>query len=294
MQHFIVYVLIRKFIQFQIMRNIRFIFLFIGGACMSLHSCNTCSRTQTIEEITIDLADLAIDSSYVSMAQKVFYALPSPIEMTILMKNLGVTFQSSLLHDPSSASRYLTNQKMALNFGAYITDLTYAGLFEQSQTVLRYKLAVRILTEGLGLMPSIDLNTMQHLEDNINNKDEVLRIISDTYASCTAALNENDRNFLTMAMFVGGWVEAMHIATSMTTLHDNRTKQLMVDQKLTFDMLWLAMSEMNNLPEVADMISGLSELAQSLDKLDVENVTPEEYAKIKEQIRIYRQNFTQK
>jgi len=181
---------------------------------------------------------------------------------------------------------------MALNFGAYITDLTYAGLFEQSQTVLRYKLAVRILTEGLGLMPAINLNTMQQLEDNINNKQEVLRIISDTYASCTAALNENDRYFLTLAMFIGGWAEAAYIATSLTTLHDNRTKQLMVDQKLTFDMLWMAMSNMNNIPEVAEMMADLSNLAQLLDKLDVNNVTPEEYTQIKEQIRFFRQNFT--
>ena len=228
------------------------------------------------------------------MAQKVFYSLPTPIEMSMLMKNMGVAFQPSLLNDPSVASRYLTNQKMALNFGVYITDLTYAGLYEQSQTVLRYKLAIRILTEGLGLMPTINLNTMQQLEDNINNKDEVLRIISDTYASCTAALNENDRYFLTMAMFVGGWIEAIYIATSMTSLHENRTRQLMIDQKLSFDMLWLAMSEMNNIPEVADMMSDMSELAQLLDKLDVENVTSEEFAKIKEQIRIIRQNFTQK
>ena len=121
------------------MRNIRFsIFLLIGSACMLMcPSCNTCSRQQTIEDITIDLADLAIDSSYVNMARKVFYALPTPIELAMLIKNLGIAYQPAFLNDPVNASRYLTNRKMALNFGAYITDLTYAGLFEQSQTVLR-------------------------------------------------------------------------------------------------------------------------------------------------------------
>ena len=278
------------------MRNIHFsLFLFIGGACMLFfHSCCTCSRQHVIQEVTIDLSDLAIDSGYVDMAQKVFYALPTPIEMSVLMKNLGITFQSSLLHDPSSASRYLTNKKMALNFGAYITDLTYAGLFEQSQTVLRYKLAIRILTEGLGLMPTIDLNTMQELEDNINDKNEVLRIISDTYASSTAALNENDRYYLTLAMFIGGWAEAIYIATSSTTLHDNRTNQLIIDQKLTFEALWTAMSKLKDIPEVSEMMDDLSELAQLLDKIDVNNVTAEEYVQMKEQIRTFRQNFTQK
>jgi len=38
----------------------------------------------------------------------------------------------------------------------------------------------------------------------------------------------------------------------------------------------------------------LSGLAQLLDKLDIENVTLEVYAKIKEQIKIVRQNIIKK
>ena len=284
------------FIKLLFMQNIRFnvIVLMIFGACITMtHSCSTCGRQQSVQEITIDLADLAIDTTYVDMARKVYYALPTPIELSMMMKSLGISFQSDLLNDPANASRYLTNQKRALNFGAYVTDLSYAGLFEQSQTVLRYKLAIRTLAEEWGLGAAIDVNAVRQLEENINDKDAVLRIVSETYASCTAALNENDRYFLTLAVFVGGWVEAMHIATNKTTLHDNRTKQLLIDQKLTFDMLWMAMTELKNIPEVAGMMNEMSELAQLLDKIDVENVDSEEFAKIKEQIRILRQNFIQ-
>ena len=278
------------------MQKIRFsIFLMMIGACMlTLQSCNTCSRQQTIQEITIDLADLSIDSTYVDMARKVYYALPTPIEMSLLMKNMGIAFQADLLNNPGNASNYLTNQKRALNFGAYVTDLTYAGLFEQSQTVLRYKMAIRTLMDGLGLLPYIDLKTIQQLEDHINDKDAVLEIVSETYASCTAALNENDRYHLTLAMFVGGWVEAAYIATSMTTSHDNRMKQLMGNQKLTFDMMWHVMSDLKAIPDIAYMMENLSGLAHLLDKLDIENVAPEEYMKIKEQIKILRQNIIKK
>jgi len=282
------------------MRNIRFsIFLLIGGVCMLMcPSCNTCSRQKTVEDITIDLADLAIDSTYVNIARKVFYALPTPIELAMLIKKLGISYQPGLLNNPANASKYLTNQKMALNFGAYITDLTYAGLFEQSQTVLRYKLSVKQLTEGLGLQSAIDISTIQQLEANINDKDAVLRIISDTYASCTASLNENDRYYLTLAMFIGGWVEGMYIAISLIDEKlpstENQVNQLVIDQKLTFEMIWQVMSDLKEIPEVADMMNDLSELARLLNKIDVENVTPEEYAKIKDQIRYQHQNITNK
>ena len=107
------------------MRNILSpISLLIGSVMMVMcHSCSTCSRQQiVIEDITIDLADLAIDSTFVNMAHKAFYALPTPIEMSMMIKNSGISYQSTLLNDPANVAKYLTNHKMALNFGAYITD----------------------------------------------------------------------------------------------------------------------------------------------------------------------------
>ena len=261
------------------MRNNRFpIFLITGCVCMIMfHSCSRCSRQQAMDVTAIDLADLAIDTSYVNMARKVFYALPTPIEMSMLIKSQGIDYQPAMLNDPANASKYLTNKKMALNFGVYITDLAYAGLFEQSQTVLRYKGAIQQLTEGLGLQSAIDLKTLQMLEDNNNDRDEVLRIISDIYASCTASLNENDRHFLTLAMMIGGWVEGMYISSGTIDenllLNESRMSQLVVDQILTFDMIWQVMSDMKNIPDVAAMMNDLSELAQLYDRINV-NQTP--------------------
>jgi hypothetical protein len=307
------------------MRNKRFFIILLTGGVLMLasHSCSTCSRQQTamLEDVTIDLADLAIDSTYINMARKAFYALPTPIEMSMLIKSSGINYQSALLNDPSNVSKYLTNQKMALNFGIYITDLTYAGLFDQSQTVLRYKRAILQLTDGLSLRSAIDPNTMQLLEANINNRDIVLQIISDMYASCTASLNEDDRYFLTLAMLTGGWIEGMYIATSMIdeklASNKDRMNQLVINQKLTFDMMWQVMSELKNIPDVSALMNEMSDLAQLINQVNVNqtpnevtsadngmasniastsihNITPEVYAKIKDQIQILRHNFTKK
>ena len=263
------------------MRNNRFpILLIVGCVCVLMfQSCSRCSRQQAMDDTFIDLAALAIDTSYVDMARKVLYALPTPIEMSMLVKNQGIDYQPSMLNDPARASKYLTNRTMALNFGVYVTDLAYAGLFEQAQTVLRYKGAIQQLTEGLGLSSAIDRKTIQMLEENINDKDMVLRLASDIYASCAASLNENDRHFLTLAILIGGWVEGMYISTGTIDekllLHENRMGQLVVDQILTFDMIWQAMSDMKNIPDVAAMMNDLSDLAQLYDKINV-NQTPNE------------------
>jgi len=303
------------------MRKTRFpVFLLIALVCMMMiHSCSRCSRQQAMEGIVIDLADLAIDSSYVDMARKVFYSLPTPIEMSLLIKNQGIDYQPTLLNDPANASKYLTGRKMALNFGVYVTDLAYAGLFEQAQTVLRYKSAIQQLAENLGLQSAVDLKTLQLMEENINNREEVLRIISEIYASCTASLDENDRYFLTLAMLIGGWVEGMYISSITINenlfLHEERMRQLVIDQVLTFDMIWKVMSEIKNLPDVATMMNDLSELARLYDSISNDqtpndvtvapdgnssiissssfnNVTPETFAKIKSQIQTLHYSIT--
>ena len=300
------------------MQNKRFfVFLLIVSAFM-YHSCSRCSRQRTIEDFTIDLADLINDSTYLNMARTAYYALPTPIEMSMLIKKLGIAWQPALLNDPADAAKYLTFRKMAINFGVYITDLTYAGLFEQSQTVLRYKLAIQQLMEGLGLQSAVDPNTLQLLEANINDKDAVLRIISDMYASCTISLNESDRYSLTLSILTGSWVEAMYIATTMINEimppDESRMMQLVVDQKLTFDIMWQAMSDQKNIPDIAVLMNDLAQLAKIYDSIGVGHtpnivetaddglsshivsnntvdVTPETFAKVKEQIQILRQNF---
>ena len=307
--------------KFLTMRNIRFSvsLLLVGASLLMCHSCTTCSRKRTVENITVDLADLITDTTYLNMARKAYYALPTPIELSRLIKSSGIAWQPALLNDPAEAAKYLTHRKMALNFGVYITDLTYAGLFEQPQTVLRYKRAIEQLTEGLGLQSAIDASTMKLLEENINDKDAVLRIISDMYVSCTAFLDESDRYSLTLAILTGGWVEAMYIATSVINeimpSNESRMKQLVVDQKLTFDMLWQGLSELKNIPDVADLMNDLSQLAKLYDVIGVDHspntveiaddgqssnivsanitdVTPKKFAQIKEQIQILRQTFT--
>ncbi len=300
------------------LKKIIFIPLLVVAALVT-HSCSTCSRQQTIAPITIDLADLAVDTSYIRMATKVFYSLPTPIEVSILIKNSGISYQSQLLNQPANANKYLTSQKMSLNFGTYITDMTYAGLFEQAQTVLSYKNAIQQLADQLGILAAIDNNTMQRIESNINNRDELLRVISETYASCTSYLDEDDRYFLALSMLIGGWVEGMYIATSLTeeqhSLTKERMRQLVVDQKLTFDLLWKAMSDVQDHPDIAALMDEMKGLAMLYDQIGTEmgqnkvgydpdekittlesthtdNVTPEMYAAIKSQIQTVRSNFT--
>ena len=289
--------------------------LLTGVFCIFIcHSCSTCSRPQKIENLTvnIDMADLSIDSLYINMGKRVLFALPTPIEASMLIKNWGIPYPE-LLNDPAFASGYTTRKQQALNFGVYLTDMTTAGLYEQSQTVLRYKQAIMQLIEGLGLQSVASPAVLQKIEDNINNRQELLEIISEIYASCTEFLSEDDRDFYALAMLAGGWVEGMFIATS--TLDENQVanrdkmKSLVFDNKLTFDLLWQALGDLNVIPEdafhvmidmsyIAHLFGHQTLISKSFTPKvainDANDVTVEFYAELKTYIHQLRQSFVKK
>ena len=294
------------------MKHIRSSIIFLTGVfCILLcHSCNTCSRPQTIENITVnlDMGDLPMESLYINVGAKVLYALPTPIEASMLIKNWGLP-KPELLNDPANASGYSTKKKQALNFGIYITDMTTAGLYEQMQTVLRYKQAIMQLIDGLGLQSVADPKVMQQIEDNINNKENLLKIILNIYASCTEFLSEDDRDFYALAMLSGGWVEGMYIATSAIDENQasniDKMKQLIADNKLTFDLLWQALGEMDDIPDeavslmldmsyVAHLFGHQTLLTVPQNTENISNITPKYFAELKEHIRLLRRQFTQK
>ena len=281
--------------------------------CLSvLHSCNTCNRPQTLENIIIDIDLSDFDESiYLEVSQQVLYALPTPIEASMLVKNWGVPYPS-LLNDPANASGYLTKNKQAVNLGVYITDITTAGIYEQNQTVLRYRQAIMELIENLGLLSAVDTKKLEEIENNINNKNGMLNIISDIYASSAEFLSADDRDFYALAMLAGGWVEGMYIATSMLDENNpanaEKMKSIVLDNKLTFDLLWQALGELDVIPDEAiylmlDMsyvahIFGHQTLlnvpASSEPRGSIDNITPQFFADFKSHIALLRNQFTKK
>jgi hypothetical protein len=166
------------------------------------------------------------------------------------------------------------------------------------------------LVEGLGLQSVVDQRMMKKLEDNINKKDELMHIISDLYASCTKFLSEDDRDFYALAIITGGWVEGMYIATNMvdenqtSTENKDRMKQIVLDNKLTFDLLWTALSQLDVIPEdavylmlemayVAHLLGHDTVISSTVDVevVDVDNITPKFFTDIKHHIQLLRQQF---
>ena len=173
-------------------------------------------------------------------AKRIFYSLPSPLETAMLIKNAGARYNEELMNPVSNTSRYITSKSKALNLGIYSTDLSYASLFDQSQATLDYIVAAKEMADGLNILDAIDEETVNQLEEQINNRDAIIDIISETLMNSSSFLKENDLEGTASVVLVGGWIEGLYIATSLVNeneLEDNKLVERIVDQKLSLDIM---------------------------------------------------------
>ena len=215
------------------------LFLMLG---MILSGCNLGSKSEGDGSGDFEASGTldAETQEQLNTAKRIFYSLPSPLETAMLIKNAGAEYNEELMNPTSNSSRYITSKSKALNLGIYSTDLSYASLFDQSQATLDYIGAAKEMADGLNILDAIDEETITQLEEQINNRDAIIDIISETLMNSSSFLKENDLEGTASVVLVGGWVEGLYIATSLVDeneLDDNKLVERIVDQKLSLDIM---------------------------------------------------------
>jgi len=253
----------------------------------------------------------------INSAKQIFYSLPSPLETALLIKNAGATYNEDILNSVDNTSNYTTNKSMALNLGIYTTDLSFASLFDQTQTSIRYMNAAKRMADGLGILDAIDNNTIEMLEENINNRDRIMDIISETFMNSSSFLTENERPALASIVLVGGWVEGLYIASNLVgdaDIEGNKLVERIVDQKLSFDIVLQLLEENKDNMDVAEILSDIVELKTTFDKIIITttsiqavpdeesnvtvlkseskiDITNEVFQELQEKVKVLRSNF---
>lgn len=243
--------------------------------CFVLISSCKQGTSDNSSNMAIDSADLEQDIfEDIGTAKQIFYSLPSPLESAMLIKSSGATFDEKLLNPVNSTSKYTTNKSLALNLGIYTTDLSYASLFDQAQITITYMDASKKMADGLGILDAIDKTTIDRLEENINNRDVILDIISETFMSSTSFLKENDRQALSSIVMVGGWIEGLYIASQLVGSKfsaESKIVDRIVDQKLSLDMVMKLLESNKNNQDVAGVLAEMQDLKVTYDKIIIKS-----------------------
>ncbi|MBP8789809.1 MAG: hypothetical protein ACWA6U_13210 [Breznakibacter sp.] len=226
------------------------------------------SDKDAIEAVSLD--EKMLDDF--NKSKLIFYTLPSPLETAMLIKRSGAVYDEDLLNPVTSVNQYQTNLKMALNLGIYSADLSYASLFDQTQTTIQYIGVAKKLADGLGILQAIDENTIKKLEANMNNREVVLDLISESFMNSNAFLTENNRPAIAVTVLVGGWIEGLYFATGLTngSLENNKNLvERIIYQKLSLETVINLLEDQEPNEDTDYLLGKMQELKVIFDQVKI-------------------------
>jgi hypothetical protein len=276
---------------------------------------------QSEDVVTVDSIDRELIQD-VRSVKEMFYSMPSPLEVAMLLKEAGATYNPELLNSLDKSSNYVTTKNMALNLGIYTTDLSYSSLYDQTQTTINYINAAKEMAEGLGILNVLDRKTVQRLQANVNNREVILDIISGTIMNTSAYFKDNEQKAISTIVLIGGWIEGLYIATNLVQdnpnqyeINNNKMIARIADQKMAINTIEKLIEEGQSNEDLVAVSKRIDELVKVYDQIAITsssvvpvkdtatNVTtlksetnismsPETYKQLKEKINVIRNGFT--
>ena len=237
-------------------------------ACLAV-ACTSESKRAKEQQLK---SALTIDSNECeATVKKIFFNLPSPVEITQTLLKTEEPFNSELLNSAENLEKYNTSSSLALNFGVYGADLCYCRVYDQLQDAINYLSVIKKVTEKLQIPEDEGSETINRIEQSLENRDSIFYIISDTYAKADSYLKENERDMTASLILVGAWVEGMHFATVLAT-QPNAKEEIVnniVDQKYTVANLINLLNTYNETPEVASLVDDFNKVQDVYNSIEV-------------------------
>lgn len=164
--------------------------------------------------------------------QNFFNTIPPAIELLQIINEAKLHYNPTYLSNPNKYQQYSLEKSRAFNLGVYGADLAISGLFNQSQQTISYLKCTNYLAKELGISTTFDENVLQRLENNKDNRDSTLEIISEIFKKADKLFSENKRDELSTYMIAGAFIESMYVTGEYALSRSNDTLYLQKIMKL--------------------------------------------------------------
>jgi hypothetical protein len=270
--------------------------LFFGLGLISLFA--SCSGNKPDAEAFEAQADSVVVSEppvSEEVISSVIQQIPSPLEISVLIKESGSNYDKSILNQPEYKSRYNSNYQKALNLGIFGTDLGYTNIYEQNQDGLEYMDAIKELADGLSIGQFFDIETIGRLATNSKNLDSLLLITTQNFNEINSHLQDQNRANLSVLLLTGGWLEAMHITTQIALKNPDNTglQETIGEQKIILDNIVILLSFYESTdPRIAELHKDMMELQSIYEEVDITSTYQEASYEIVDGVMVIKDNST--
>lgn len=244
--------------------------LIVAGFAWSSCSENTAGTSMT----TVSEDANTATTEQADRVKKIFYSIPSPVEMVSLIRESGARYDHTVLNDVQNRSNYTNAKSKAMNLGIYGADLSYTSVFNQNQESIIYLSCAKQLADDLGVSGAFSDEMMERVEMNLEDRDSLMHIITETFYELDAYLKENDRSNISAQVITGGWLEGLYLASIMVEKSgtDGELTDRLVDQKYALEDLIALNEAYNQGGSLDNIISDLKHLKEVYDRSAPEEI----------------------
>ncbi len=202
---------------------------------------------------------------------EMMYLVPAPSDMLHFLREISGkgNKNTAFLNTKDNAKKYTLNNDKALNFGIYSCDLSYCSTFEIGTEALKYMHVVKQLGDDIGVSSIIRPELVKRIEANIGNADSLEQLSNDLYLSSFETLQEGKQGSTLALVVVGGYIESLHIACSLTKYEAKSPAiERIAEQKYTLDNIVEFTKKYESDASISPVITQLNDLKTLFDQLN--------------------------
>jgi len=228
------------------------------------------------EDETVDADTLNIPDIDDSVLDEIIHGIPSPVEMTDMIKASGAGYSADVINTVEAAENYTTSHKKALNLGVYGADLGYLNMYGKTGTSLEYLKTIKQLSDDLNVGQFFNFEQLKVLAQNENNLDSLLYLTTLNFSKMNRYLREQKRGKYSVLIVTGTFIEGLSIATQVMQNNPNdQIRERIGEQKLTVKQVIEILKVYKSDPMIADLLVDFEALYKEMEAVTI-TITPGE------------------
>jgi hypothetical protein len=267
--------------------------LFLACAAI-LSSCGSNKPDDQAFQSSLDTTNTESNSINDELINGVLQQIPSPLEISVLLKESGRKYDNSLLNSPDNVGKYNNNYRMALNLGIYGADLGYTNIYQKNQDGLKYLATIESLADGLNIAQFFDIQTIGRLAANSKNLDSLLLLTTQNFNAINDYLQNQNRSNLSVLLLTGGWIEAMQITCHMAAKEpSNKVLQETIgEQKIILEQIVKLLTYYPDDENMAGLLTDMQGLQKAYEKVNINYTYREPTVEVVDGVAVVKDNST--
>ena len=197
------------------------------------------------------------------------FSIPSPIQTSLLLKEVGSKYNKEMLNTPKGVDLYPTKFQKAINLGVFGADMGYVIIYDQTQDALLYMQSIKGIAEDLGLIGAFNQALVNRFEKNMGIQDSILSLVSDAYRTSDSYLKDQERNDVGALILAGGFIESLYFASQVAEqTKDKEIIKRIGEQKTSLENLIKLLSPYYEKEEFKNFTDLLIDLTKEFEKVE--------------------------